>query len=75
MKTTCILAFETIDPYYRRHLFSQSNEKKKESKVGWSRGGSKSGQEEETVDLTEPRFESFCLPNVKPVLLEPSAHI
>ncbi|VVB01726.1 unnamed protein product [Arabis nemorensis] len=56
------------------HLF-QSNEKKKESKGGWSRGGSRSGQEEESVDLTEPRFESFCLPNVKPVVLEPSAHI
>ncbi|CAN8247242.1 unnamed protein product [Cochlearia groenlandica] len=55
------------------HLY-QSNEKK-ESRGGWSGGGSKSGQEEETVDLTEPRFESFCLPNVKPVLLEPSAHI
>uniref|UniRef100_A0A1J3DJ89 non-specific serine/threonine protein kinase n=1 Tax=Noccaea caerulescens TaxID=107243 RepID=A0A1J3DJ89_NOCCA len=62
----------------RRHfgdiLLSQSGEKKKK---GWSRGGSRSGgQEEETVDLTEPRFESFCLPNVKPVLLvEPSARI
>ncbi|XP_018439988.2 receptor-like serine/threonine-protein kinase NCRK isoform X3 [Raphanus sativus] len=57
------------------HLFP-SNEKKKESKVGgWSRGGSRSAHEEESVDLTEPRFESFCLPNVKPVLLEPSAHI
>ncbi|KAH0883715.1 hypothetical protein HID58_059811, partial [Brassica napus] len=56
------------------HLFP-SNEKKKESKVGWSRGGSRTAKEEESVDLTEPRFESFCLPNVKPVLLEPSAHI
>ncbi|KAG2327430.1 hypothetical protein Bca52824_010158 [Brassica carinata] len=44
-------------------------------KVGWSRGGSRTAKEEESVDLTEPRFESFCLPNVKPVLLEPSAHI
>ncbi|CAD5319735.1 unnamed protein product [Arabidopsis thaliana] len=75
-----ILSTITPDTSSRRRNFPinylfQSNEKKKESKVGWSRGGSKSGQEEETVDLTEPRFESFCLPNVKPVLLEPSAHI
>ncbi|KAL1214267.1 Receptor-like serine/threonine-protein kinase NCRK [Cardamine amara subsp. amara] len=71
-----ILSTITPDTTRRRnfpinHLF-QSNEKKKESKGGWSRGGSRSGQEEEPVDLTEPRFESFCLPNVKPVLLEPS---
>ncbi|CAH2060308.1 unnamed protein product [Thlaspi arvense] len=74
-----ILSTITPDTTRRRnfpisHLF-QSNEKKKESKVGWSRSGSRSGHEEESVDLTEPRFESFCLPNVKPVLLEASAHI